>query len=69
MALRRRETCQSCGTRRSEWDPEHGGDLHAYSAVRGHCRGCAEVEQLRRQIDQSTDKIPGTYVSLRSNRR
>lgn len=70
MHLRRRETCGKCGTRRSEWDPDKGGDRHAYTAARGHCPGCASVEALRKEIDQSTNQIPGTYVSLlRSPRR
>lgn len=69
LHLRDKETCRSCGTRRSEWDPEHGGDLHAYTAERGHCKGCAELQVLRDQISTSSDQIPGTYASLRRNIR
>ena len=69
LHLRDKETCRSCGTRHSEWDPDKGGDLYAYTAVRGHCKGCAELHQLRDQISKSSDQIPGTYASLKRNVR
>lgn len=68
MHLRRRETCGKCGTRRSEWNPEKGGDPHAYTAARGHCPGCAEVHRLQQDVNSGPD-IPGTYVTLMRNSR
>lgn len=41
------DTCQGCGTRPDEWDPERGGDRNAYAASVHTCRGCAVLEQQR----------------------
>lgn len=69
LHLREKETCRSCGTRRSEWDPDSGGDMHAYSPALGHCKGCAAVHQFREETKHQTAQIPGTYISLRRNTR
>lgn len=62
--MRGKETCKSCGTRPAEWDPKRGGDMHAYSAELGHCRGCAAIEQRRLEQEQGGRPIPGTYIAL-----
>lgn len=69
MHLRRKETCGGCGTRRSEWDPAMGGGPGAYTAVRGHCPGCAEVERLRGQMKNTVHQIPGSYIALQRNEK
>jgi hypothetical protein len=66
--LWKRAACSTCGTRQEEWDPERGGDRHAYSAVLGHCRGCQEIESKREQM-KSGPQIRGTYLALQRNPR
>jgi hypothetical protein len=64
--LRKRSACSSCGTRPEEWDPERGGNRHAYSAVLGHCRGCQQIESQREQM-KSGPQIRGTFITLQRN--
>lgn len=66
LYLWEKSACQTCGTRPEEWDPEHGGSRHAYSAALGHCRGCQEIDSKREQL-QSGPQIRGTYITLRPN--
>lgn len=61
-------TCRSCGTRPDEWDPENGGDLHAYEAHMLHCRGCEVAAQAQERLDQGMQAHEyrrGTRVGLR----
>lgn len=66
---RERATCQQCGTRPDEWDPEQGGDIHAYRGAIGFCRGC----EVRAGEQARFDKAPknsyrrGSYVTLKRN--
>lgn len=64
--IRKKSTCGTCGTRPEEWDPERGGDRHAYSGALGHCRGCQEIESQREQM-KSGPQIRGTYITLLRN--
>lgn len=58
-------TCQSCYTRPEEWDDDEGGDLHAYHAGFGHCRGCEVRAQAQRELDNEPDAFRvGTYAKL-----
>lgn len=45
-----RATCTECRTRLAEWDPERGGDRHAYVPDTVRCPGCELVEQERGQV-------------------
>lgn len=61
--LHEQERCGECGTRRSEWDEQQGGDRDAYRAVKLRCRGCELVQQAQKSIKDSDGK--GVGVSLR----
>lgn len=61
-----RQKCPNCGTKDDEWDPEAGGDLHAYSAKIKRCRGC-EVRQMAQESDQAQGR--GVYIQMVKNRR
>lgn len=63
--LRQKETCSQCGTREIEWDPEQGGNRHAYGAEIKRCRGC-EVKQQAEESDLSGFGR-GIYISMRRN--
>jgi hypothetical protein len=62
-------TCQGCGTRHEEWDPEDGGHPDAYIGALTHCRGC----EVRASAQESFDKQPkgtfrrGTAITLMRN--
>jgi hypothetical protein len=55
-----------CGTRPDEWDPEQGGDLHAYEAVPVHCRGCEVAAQGDDWLERNRKNMRrGTSIQLR----
>lgn len=55
--IHRVETCQSCGTRPEEWDPDRGGDPDAYVATATHCRGC----EVRARAEESFNRDKKQY--------
>jgi len=61
------ETCSGCGTHPDEWDPEKGGDRHAYAAVESRCPGCAAIEQLQEAVESrpKNERIRGVRVILK----
>lgn len=61
-ALEKAGKCNRCGSAQWEWDPELGGDPHAYVALPMKCPGCAELDIGREVIGD--DKSPGTSVQL-----
>lgn len=60
--LEQRLTCEKCGTRHDEWDPEKGGDLHAYYAQTFTDFGCKVVEDAydaaRKNSLKDRDGVP-----------
>lgn len=54
--------CGRCGSSQWEWDPERGGDEHAYQALPMKCPGCAELDLGREILGDS--KAPGTSIQL-----
>lgn len=66
LHLWEKQACNTCGTRPEEWDPERGGNRHAYSAALGHCRGCQELESMRESM-KAGPQIKGTFITLRHN--
>jgi hypothetical protein len=48
-----REKCPNCGTRHEEFDPEQGGDLHAYEWKYTHCRGCEILAQGQDSLEKN----------------
>lgn len=50
--IHRREACPECGTRPDEWNPEQGGDLHAYESELHHCRGCEVSAQGQDKLER-----------------
>lgn len=44
---RQRKTCQGCGTRGEEWDPEQGGHRRAYISTITTCEGCVVIERTQ----------------------
>lgn len=60
-SLRRAATHSACGTRPDEWDPELGGDLHAYLGEVRVCQGCVVQAAAQKQI---SDKDVGAHVVL-----
>ncbi|GGV02463.1 hypothetical protein GCM10010211_82250 [Streptomyces albospinus] len=42
--------CPECQTRLAEWDPQRGGDRHAYVTDTLRCPGCELIEQERDQV-------------------
>lgn len=65
--IRHAETCPNCGTRAEEWDPERGGDFHAYGADFAACRGCEVKARGQDEMDSAPKgEFPrGSYVVLR----
>lgn len=62
------ERCPSCGTRPEDWDPEHGGDRHAYAWEPRACRGCEVKAQGDTHLEQHRAEYPrGTDIVLRRN--
>ncbi|MGE4164070.1 MAG: hypothetical protein AB7G23_20275 [Vicinamibacterales bacterium] len=62
-----RAACPSCGTRPEEWNPELGGDLHAYHAARHTCQGCVVRHRGEQALTKDLDKgkaRPGTTIVL-----
>lgn len=63
------EKCPSCRTRKDEYDPKQGGDLHAYQWKSHHCRGCEILAQghdwLERQRKNGSLRR-GTTITLRA---
>ncbi|WP_071372486.1 hypothetical protein [Streptomyces sp. MUSC 14] len=45
-----RSVCPQCHTRLQDWDPEHGGDPHAYVTDTLRCPGCELIEQERDHV-------------------
>lgn len=45
-----RTVCGGCGTRQDEWDPETGGDRHAYTASDTRCPGCQAIEHKQADL-------------------
>ena len=45
-----RVVCGECRTRLAEWDPQQGGDRHAYIPDTIRCPGCELIEQERDQV-------------------
>lgn len=65
-----RAACPSCGTRPEEWNPDLGGDLHAYHAARHTCQGCVVRHRGEQALekDQAKGKArPGTTIVLLPN--
>lgn len=60
--IREQQTCRSCGTRPDEWDPEQGGDRHAYVANVDVCRGCQQLEGRRDSM--TGDEGRGIHIAL-----
>ena len=56
--------CKGCGTRAEEWEPERGGDRHAYVASTMTCPGCQVRGDLERQLADSGYEVSGRYVVL-----
>lgn len=53
--------CPSCGTHAEDWDPELGGQRHAYSARLHECEGCVRIEQVGRTEES---KRPGMRIRV-----
>lgn len=54
--LEKRHICKECGTRHEEWDPDQGGDLHAYYAVTWTDLGCkAQMDAIDAARENSKD--------------
>ncbi|MFJ2780293.1 hypothetical protein [Kitasatospora sp. NPDC087315] len=47
-----RLTCPQCGTRDEEWQPEAGGDRHAYEVSTTRCSGCQAIERKREELPE-----------------
>jgi hypothetical protein len=62
--VRAKRVCK-CGTRPEEWDPEKGGSRDAYKAELGHCQGCAEIQMAQKRHGESTNPLPGNFITLR----
>lgn len=60
----RASVCQGCGTRAVEWEPERGGDRHAYVASTQTCPGCQVRGDLERQLNDRDMEVSGRYVVL-----
>jgi len=60
------ERCPSCGTHPDDWDPDKGGDRHAYVAVQTRCAGCAALEQEQDAIASAPgERLRGVHVVLK----
>ncbi|MFI8085930.1 hypothetical protein ACIF6L_34710 [Kitasatospora sp. NPDC086009] len=44
--------CPQCGTREEEWQPEAGGDRHAYVVTTNRCFGCQLLERHREGLPE-----------------
>ena len=64
--LRQRAVHPPCGTRPEEWDPELGGDEHAYVAEIRGCRGCETLASGQQQIPRDQAE-KGAHVVLVPN--
>lgn len=62
--LHEQRRCSSCGTHPDEWDPEQGGDPHAYEAGLTHCRGC-EVNAKATDLHTEHTKQKGSRRGYR----
>jgi hypothetical protein len=62
--VRAKQTCQQCGTRPDEWDPEQGGHRRAYLAQVKQCRGCQAVGQRDKRLTDD-QRQPGVHVVLK----
>lgn len=63
--IRERQTCQGCGTRPDEWDPDKGGHRAAYFPQITVCQGCIGIERLQEKIREEEGR--GMRVGLRRN--
>ncbi|MFE0640152.1 hypothetical protein [Streptomyces sp. NPDC058877] len=59
-----RATCDGCGTRMAEWDPELGGDRFAYVPEPVRCVGCELIEMEREQVPSGAEGR-GVKIGLR----
>lgn len=62
--IRQRQTCQGCGTRHEEWDPELGGRRDAYKADWHRCPGCALKQSREEAGNPLGDTARGWTVQL-----
>lgn len=58
--------CHGCGSHPDDWDPELGGDLHAYRAVTRICQGCVELQ--RRHTEPDNQDVRGLHINLQRRR-
>lgn len=65
-SMRERAAHPACGTRPDEWDPELGGDHHAYIAEVRSCRGCETRDSMERRLSEDARR-GGGYVVLVPN--
>jgi hypothetical protein len=63
-AAYRDSTCPGCGTRAEEWEPDAGGDRHAYAADVHVCPGCQVRGDLERELRDAEIETSGQYVAL-----
>lgn len=63
--LRQAVTCPRCGTRPEEWDPDRGGQRHAYVGEIHRCAGCVVKE--RTEAAPEMDGGRGLHVVLVRN--
>jgi hypothetical protein len=67
-----REKCPNCGTRPDEFDPEEGGDPHAYEWHSSHCRGCeirAQGDDWLARGQKQGELRRGTSIRIRPIRK
>lgn len=57
------QRCTGCGTHPHEWDPERGGNPHAYMAGLRYCPGCARSASLANS-EQAKHAGHGFHVVL-----
>ncbi len=48
--------CPDCGTRQDEWDPKHGGVLHAYHISRFTCINCKNIQDTYDDVRKQNRK-------------
>lgn len=61
-----RQTCNGCGTRAEEWNPEQGGDRRAYIAEVRVCPGCEVRERGEADLNDPARKgLRGKQLIMR----
>lgn len=63
--LRRQQACPGCGTRSDEWNPDRGGDRHAYLGRIEQCPGCVVRERTAAAPEMKQGR--GNHVVLHRN--